>query len=454
MAIVLGWAGAAVVAFHLAFLVPAGGSLIGVFLFGLLQLTRLATGRQAFYAGLATGVLCYAPHLVFFWTIFGAVAAALWLVLAFWIGLFVLLARATRRQFGLRVAALLVPCVWLGLEYFRSELYYLRFSWLTAGFAFAGIASPVGLAALGVYGLGFLLMALAAVVWVCPGRSALWTGLGLLLAVSALGRLPLPPRTAEDTGGRRVKIAGMQMEFPGPVEILTALDELARAHPDAELLFLSEYTFDGPIPDRVRAWCQSRGKHLLAGGKDLLPEGQYYNTAFVIDPRGEIVFRQPKSVPIQFFNDGLPAPAQRTWSSPWGRIGIPTCYDLSYTRVVDAFVRDGAQALLVPTMDTVVWGRYQHELHARVAPVRAAEHGVPIFRLASSGISQVVNRQGRVLATAPFPGDRAMIAGELALAGPGRLPVDRWLGPAGVAVVVLLIPALFIASRLNRSALP
>ena len=46
-------------------------------------------------------------------------------------------------------------------------------------------------------------------------------------------------------------------------------------------------------------------------------------------------------------------------------------------------------------MDVADWGRHQHELHARVAPVRAAEYGIPIFRLASSGISQGVNRPGR-----------------------------------------------------------
>ena len=62
-------------------------------------------------------------------------------------------------------------------------------------------------------------------------------------------------------------------------------------------------------------------------------------------------------------------------------IGICICYDLSYRRVTDPLIRMGAQALIVPTMDVADWGRRQHELHARVAPVRAAEYGVPIFRL-------------------------------------------------------------------------
>ena len=84
-------------------------------------------------------------------------------------------------------------------------------------------------------------------------------------------------------------------------------------------------------------------------------------------------------------------------------------------------------------MDATDWGRQQHELHARVAPIRAAEYGVPIFRLASSGISQCVNATGRVLATAPMPGDEAIISGMLDLKGPRHIT----FGPHDCAIVGL-----------------
>ena len=58
---------------------------LGWFIFGyalaLIQLTRQATVRRAFYWGLATGFCSYAPQLVFFWHIFGPGAIALWAVL-------------------------------------------------------------------------------------------------------------------------------------------------------------------------------------------------------------------------------------------------------------------------------------------------------------------------------------------------------------------------------------
>jgi predicted amidohydrolase len=215
--------------------------------------------------------------------------------------------------------------------------------------------------------------------------------------------------------------------------VLEHLERVAREHPDTDLFVLSEYSFDGPVPGCVREWCRRHQRYLLAGGKAPQSGDTFRNTAFVVGPDGEVIFEQAKSVPIQFFKDGLPALAQRVWDSPWGRLGICICYDLSYTRVVDRLVRLGAEALVVPTMDVADWGKNQHALHALVAPARAAEYRLPIFRLASSGISQVVTTAGRVVATAPHPGSGQMIAGRLFLRGRGRLPWDRVVAPVCVA---------------------
>ena len=75
---------------------------------------------------------------------------------------------------------------------------------------------------------------------------------------------------------------------------------------------------------------------------------------------------------------------------------------------------------------------------ARIAPTRAAEFGLPIFRLASSGISQVVDSAGRVTAAVQFPGDGAALAGTIELRGAGSQPLDRWLAPLAVGVTALL----------------
>jgi apolipoprotein N-acyltransferase len=127
------------------------------------------------------------------------------------------------------------------------------------------------------------------------------------------------------------------------------------------------------------------------------------------------------------------------WDSPWGRIGFCICYDLSYRRVTDRLVELGAQAIIVPTADEISWGERQHRLHTRVAPVRAAEYAVPIFRVAGSGISQSVDARGQVLATAPYPGQGETIDARLQLGAPGHLPLDHWLAPLSVLVTAAII---------------
>ncbi|HEY2329723.1 MAG TPA: carbon-nitrogen hydrolase family protein [Verrucomicrobiae bacterium] len=206
---------------------------------------------------------------------------------------------------------------------------------------------------------------------------------------------PAHAETKPSYRSKSLSLVGIQMEFPPPNIIPKMLDRALAKNTNAQIFVLSEYTLDGAVPDSLKNWCRTNSRFLVVGGKDFVTNDVYYNTAFVVGTNGDIVFKQVKSVPIQFFKDGLPATKQEIWNSPWGKIGICICYDLSYTRVTDELVRQGAQLLIVPTMDVEEWGRHQHELHARVAPVRAAEYGIPIFRVASSGISQAVTGGGQ-----------------------------------------------------------
>jgi apolipoprotein N-acyltransferase len=247
-------------------------------------------------------------------------------------------------------------------------------------------------------------------------------------------------------------MVGVQMEFPTEAVIPRMLDRALAKNPNAQLFVMSEYSLEGPVPEALKNWCRRHARYLVIGGKDPAGAGNYRNTAFVVGTNGDIVFRQGKSVPIQFFQDGLPAVEQTLWSSPWGKIGFCICYDLSYTRVVDELVRQGAQLLIVPTMDVEYWGRHEHELHFRVAPPRAAEYGLPIFRLASSGISQAVAGDGSVIARTPMPGNGAFMAASLCLPAHGVLPLDRYLAPACTAISGVVLAALLFLAWKERAA--
>ena len=441
------WLALAVACFHAAYTslkFPAAGLFIFGYAYFLVRLTDQPNVRRAFYFGLATGFLCYAPQLFFMWKIFSAFAVLLWLVLAFWTGLFTAIVCGCHRCWGKIKTAWLIPIIWTGVEYFRSELYYLKFSWLNVGYALPNYL-PLSLLSYGMYGGGFLIFIFAAFVF-CLGKmkrlSRDWFIVLIILLLMPAFFLPVLSAARFKNSQQPLSLVGIQMEFPAAGILPKALNHALAKNPDAQIFVLSEYTLDGAVPDSLKDWCRTNSRFLVVGGKDFVTNDVYYNTAFVVGTNGEIVFQQAKRVPIQFFRDGLPAPKQAVWNSPWGKIGLCICYDLSYTRVTDELVRQGAQLLIVPTMDVETWGRHQHELHSRVAPVRAAEYGLPIFRLASSGISQAVSGGGNVIAQTSMPGNGEILSAKLRLPSRGALPLDRFLAPACTGLTGMILAAL------------
>jgi apolipoprotein N-acyltransferase len=422
-----------VVSFHLAYEFAVCAPLILLFLFCVFRLAHTATRQEAMYLGWILGLLIYGPQLAFFWTIFGFGAVALWMVLATWLAVYLVLQRFALLKLSAPWAALSAPVLWTGVEYFRSELYPLKFSWLNAGYVFAPYPEAALLRVFGMYGVGFVLMLFAAQL--ASPRRIIWAAALVTFVVIAHSFI-----TFSHMRWAVLKIAGVQLEMEAEDAVLKALDSLKAEHPRADVLVLSEYAFESPVPQRVKDWCAQNQRYLIAGGKRFLDAAgnRFHNTAFVIGPDGKEIFSQVKSVPVQFFKDGEPAPEQKLWHSPWGKIGLCVCYDLSYTRVTDKLVRQGAQAIIAPTMDQQSWGAREHRLHAHVAPVRATEYGIPIFRLCSSGISQAVNSRGTVLATAPFPGQGATLEATLSMPYRGSLPLDRLLVWLCVAISIFV----------------
>jgi apolipoprotein N-acyltransferase len=441
------WTVAATGSLLLAYEVPVLTSAILVYSFAVVQLTRAPSLAAAFLSGLTVGYIALAVELWFLFGMFGPFALLLFLIGAAWTGLFVALGRETLLAFGARAAIGLLPMLWIALEYVRSELYWLRFSWLIPGHVFAGNGRPVLVDHTGVYGAGFLLMLVSVCAWQFQRRWAVMIGATVMVAFAGyieLASIVVVPAGRQDRDANTPVIAGVQLEFSSTERVVAALDRVVAEHADVDIAVLSEYTFSSPPPEAVRAWCRRNGRFLVVGGTSPVAgdASNFQNTAFVIGPDGEIVFLQAKSVPIPFFRDGEPAATQQLWESPWGKIGICICYDLSFSRVTDELIRQGAELLIVPTMDVTHWGKRQHELHAMIAPNRAAENGVPIVRVCSSGISQVVDSRGQVTESLPFPGQAEMFAARVRLSSGARVPPDRLLAWFGIAVSAMVVVVL------------
>jgi apolipoprotein N-acyltransferase len=305
------WVVLAAACFHTAYTslkFPAAGLFIFGYAYFLMRLADQPNVRRAFYFGLVTGYLSYAPQAFFMWNIFSVFSVILWLVLAFWTGLFTAIVCGCIRRWGNIRAMWLIPVVWTGVEYFRSELYYLKFSWLNVGYAFSEFKF-LCLDFWGMYGVGLLVFSIAAII--CFQRPKIaWAivlpVLILILVVDAMtfARKPSPI----------ISLSGIQLEFPPAGILPKVLNQALAKNTNAQIFVLSEYTLDGEVPEALKDWCRENGRFLVVGGKDVVTNDVYYNTAFVVGTNGDIVFKQAKSVPIQFFHDGLPAPEQSVWN--------------------------------------------------------------------------------------------------------------------------------------------
>ena len=99
---------------------------------------------------------------------------------------------------------------------------------------------------------------------------------------------------------------------------------------------------------------------------------------------------------------------------------------MDFAYISRELVDKGAELLVFPTMDATHWGVLQHRQHATLAPFRAVEHRRFLVRVASSGISLIIDPYGRTLArTGIGPGRAQVMTGEVGLSG-ARSFYTRW----------------------------
>lgn len=404
--------------FHAAYLVPSLAALIAVAMYGFYRLAYVPSTRMSLYGGIAMGMLVFGPHLWWFFPLFGPGAILLWMAMGLSLALFLLFSRWAVGELPAWLSPWVIPFLWTGVEFFRCELNPLKFAWLMPAWVFDHCPMFLPMQWVGAYGLGFLMMLACAVLSRARTRVALPVGVAAMLALGVLTNLPnlapdwrgLNAPLAEQTpqqvrealqadatapafrklapGKEDPIIVCVQREEPLLSEVLADCDAAVARFPSADIISFSEYTLAYQPHQELLDWCRTNQRYVILGGTKPIPEQEkaFYNMAYVIGPNG-IEHEQPKSVPVQFMNDGTPAPTRSVWLSPWGPVGLCICYDMSYARVMDDFVRQGARLLIVPTMDRRNWSEYEHRIHAKVTPVRAAEYGVPIVRPCSSGIS-------------------------------------------------------------------
>jgi len=371
-------------------------------------------------------------------------------------------------QAGL-ASPLAAALLWTALDHLRAFL-FTGFPWAVLGYAQHESAALMALAPYtGVYGLSFVTVLVGAALARAlgdraEGRSsgaAVWGSLAAAAALYALG-LALQAGGADDPD-TSVRIAAIQGNIDQgekwsvrrKQDILVAYESLSReaAADGARWIVWPETAVPGALegdPElraRVSALARETDAELVLGGVGLTLGGNlrpsaYFDSAFVVDPSGEIRDRYDKAHLVPFgeyvpFQDLIgvvvkavargiapvgvtagagPRPVQL--AAPGGLVpaGVPICYELLFPDLVRGFVDGGAQVLLAITNDAW-YGRtgapYQF---LAITALRSAENRVWTVRAANTGVSAIIDSRGRVREQTPIF-ERAWLAADVPLRG-------------------------------------
>jgi apolipoprotein N-acyltransferase len=92
----------------------------------------------------------------------------------------------------------------------------------------------------------------------------------------------------------------------------------------------------------------------------------------------------------------------KSFETDVGRVGVEICFDSCFTDVTRRIARSGAEIVAMPNLDPSLGDGVLHRLHGTVLPFRAVENHVPMIRADWTGLSQIVDTQGRILRQAPM----------------------------------------------------
>jgi len=343
--------------------------------------------------------------------------------------------------------ALFAGC-WVFAEYLRSIL-FTGFAWNPLGAVLVApdTAEPawIGLTRLvGTYGLSGWIVLLSG-IWLIaflPGtKRQRWQRVGWSLLVAMLAQIlsawlirPLPPRDAprvvvvqpninqNEKWDPKLQLANFERLSeltgkPGPQPRLILWPEAATAD------FLE---LDPEARARIAALMGPRDRILLGGDSLTFDQaGELvgaHNSLFGLDSTGRIFGRYDKAHLVPY-GEYLPARSILSaiglsrlvpgdvdfWSGPgpatmavpgFGKAGIQICYEIIFSgQVVDSANRP--DFLFNPSNDAWFgrWGPPQHLAQARL---RAVEEGLPVIRSTPTGISAVIDADGRLLHSLPW----------------------------------------------------
>jgi apolipoprotein N-acyltransferase len=432
--------------------------------------TQTETRGRAFWIGLAAGTGHFALALSWIVEPFlidiarhGWMAPFAVVLLAAGMGLFWGMAALLARVSPAPVPGFILAFV--GLEWLRGVI-LTGFPWAMLGHVWIGTPFDQLASVLGPSGLSLVLMLSAGlpVLWRWRGGAAAGVVLAVVFGFGTwrLGQ-PLPQdrevtvRLVQPNAEQSLKWdQALADEFLNRLLILTAEGTPAdlTIWPETAVPFMLEYA--PSVAGMVTVASDGRP---VAAGIQREEAGRFYNSIRILEGDGAERARYDKAHLVPFgeyipFGDlaydwfglrAFAAQAGATYSAGAGAVVLDLgdlgkvlpliCYEAIFPRFVGA-APQRADWMLQVTNDAwfgIRTGPFQHFAQARL---RAVEQGLPMLRVANTGVTAVIDARGRVLQELPF-GSMAALDARI----PGALPptvYSRW----GDGPVLLLLAGL------------
>jgi apolipoprotein N-acyltransferase len=376
----------------------------------------------------------------------GALAA--FLVSAYlgaWISAAAAAARRLEDRFGDR-GLWAFPLVWAGLELARTFL-FSGFPWMLLGYDLAGNGTLRQAADLaGVYGLSFLLVLCGTSLYLAGRRWSegsiagalprLAPGCAAALFLLLYGTASVPARVGTDPSERALKVGiaqggvdqSVKWEPSNQWKTLMIYGELTRRARDAgaQVVVWPEtaapffYGWEEELSRRVDAIAAGAGIQLVFGAPwyDPADGGRFFNSVFHLDGRGVVVGRYDKRHLVPFgeyvpmrrvlffvekltegssdFSSGTTPSLFRVDGS---LVAASVCYEAIFPGILRDGVREGATWLVNVTNDAWFGDTVAPHQHLAMARIRCVELRRPMLRAANSGISAVIDSEGRIVAS-------------------------------------------------------
>ena len=210
-------------------------------------------------------------------------------------------------------------------------------------------------------------------------------------------------------------IAGIQMEVRAGISNVPMmkhkLDVLMSIYPWVDMVMFSELAPFGPlthnamefpnsIEDEFREMAKKHKIWLIPGSMFQNKNGKVYNTASVINPRGEVIGRYDKMFPFLPYEEGVASGEEfLIFDVPnVGRFGLSICYDMWFPETSRTLAVQGVEVILHPSLT----GTIDREIELANAQATSAINQCFIFDIngladGGTGRSIVTGPDGRIL---------------------------------------------------------